>query len=386
MAFDWQVALGTALVGVGEKTGQMYDDYKGEQLAIRQEDRRYQTEMRKEQEKHNLAQQREAMARKQREENAPDWLSPQDRDRFLETGALPKQTLEEASAEAGARTTAELEAKQQALDKQYEMMYPEMSPEQRQQKMAQDMQNESMTAAQKNEQEVMGIINGAKKDEMGNPVFSKADKLKLGIYGVKLPQEQRMQLDNKDHVKIQGDAMKYAQDTYGDPDKVSDVEILNMVNSKLPEGAKQVKDPQRARNMMIRQTARNRYIFSVNSITGSVPPRGPSGESITEEQAANAIATVEQETSAPAPAPEKPGPMDRPQTPAQRTEYLLKQRQLRQEREAAQSGQAPVQGLQGYGMPETQPQVGTTKLPEQQNESALQGDPRVDDIIGRMNQ
>jgi len=55
-------------VGVGEKTGQMYDDYKGEQLAIRQEDRRYQTEMRKEQEKYSLGQQRQAMAQKQQVE------------------------------------------------------------------------------------------------------------------------------------------------------------------------------------------------------------------------------------------------------------------------------------------------------------------------------
>ena len=97
MAFDWQVALGTALVGVGEKTGQMYDDYKGEQLAIRQEDRRYQTEMRKEQEKYRLAQQREAAAKKLREENLPDWIDPNSPDatRYIEGGTLPNQTVDE---------------------------------------------------------------------------------------------------------------------------------------------------------------------------------------------------------------------------------------------------------------------------------------------------
>lgn len=123
MAFDWQVALGTALVGVGEKTGQMYDDYKNEQLEIRQEDRRYQTEMRKEREKYNLAQQRQAMAQKQQVEELVriGWNEDEAIAHVKHGGARTReQQTEDAIADAKTRAGAMRETEQQYQEEDFQ--------------------------------------------------------------------------------------------------------------------------------------------------------------------------------------------------------------------------------------------------------------------------
>lgn len=121
MEFDWQVALGTALVGVGDRTSKMYDDYQTEQRNIREEDRMYQTEMRKDQEKYNLAQQREAKRRKDRMDSLPEGVDADSYEgrKWIEEGAIvkPEQTIDQKIADAGKLDDAAQARKQNAWTK-----------------------------------------------------------------------------------------------------------------------------------------------------------------------------------------------------------------------------------------------------------------------------
>ena len=121
MEFDWQVALGTALVGMGDRGSKMYDDYQTEQRTIREEDRQYQTEMRKDQEKYNLAQQREAKRRKDRMDSLPEGVDADSYEgrKWIEEGAIvkPEQTIDEKIADVGALDDAAQARKQNAWTK-----------------------------------------------------------------------------------------------------------------------------------------------------------------------------------------------------------------------------------------------------------------------------
>ena len=295
--------------------------------------------------------------------------------------------LDQETQLAGAKADATMAAQQKALDQKYQQMYPELTEAERQSKVAEDMRRSQMTAAEKNEEAVMGILS--KYEGQENPQYTATDKTKLAIYGVKVGTDAPKPMSPEVKQKYWDAARKEAVAQYN-PDLVSDADAINQVQAQFANAGKQAPKMtgESARKWLVDKAAFNGYVTAVNTVTGQMPTSTPQGQAIEPPAAAAAVAEV---TGAQAePEVEQAlggGPVMEGTQAAkdQANQQSIQRWKRRNELKKQQEGQQSIP-WGGGGMPATKPQAGKWKLPEQQDEAALGGDTRVNDIIGRMRQ
>lgn len=414
MNFDMQTFVGSALMGVGQRYSKNYDAYKKEQMDIAAEQRRYQTDLMKEQELYTRSTARQQQERKAKADYMRESGQYSDAEiAAVESGAeLSQQYQDDRALDLEGRkqdliTDKTLSREDAIIRGKIERANPNASPEEIDAEVARYQSEElgrlNKTAAEQNAMAIEDILKNVKKDDQGNPIYTPQDKIMLSVFGVKIPEKERLKLDADNHVKIQENSFKYGEDMWGDPDKVSDVDVVNYMNQNLPEGRKPFKpsDAPRVRQMLVRQTSRDRYIFSVTNLTGAPPSHFPDGSKITDDQVDSAINNVLDEVEE-AEASGDGGTYDQwgstksirmegdPEDLRGIDKVRYKREQIKK-RKQGPGGQTIAWGEQGMGTTEPTGPSNNTAVPRPlpkpgQTPTAMTGGPRgVDDIINRMN-
>jgi hypothetical protein len=271
MKLNWRAAAQTGLSALGGQMSNNYENMQKEQMLMRAEDRRYQTEMAKTKEigkmkTERVAKERNTMAE---EMTASGNYSPE----------------EIASARTGAPLSGEYQNKQ-ALDQKGALL---------------DLGIEkSEEQANKHEAKILAIVENAPKDPNGNPKYSAMDKMLLAINGIKTAEPKPMSdAVRKDVWKVAGvDAKERAS-----VDNLEGGDAITMANTYLKRNGQRHTIPKgpggekAARQYLIDVWTTEGYAKGISTISGVMPKVTPSGEMIPESVFGEA--TTKEETVMP---------------------------------------------------------------------------------------
>jgi hypothetical protein len=250
MKLNWKAAAQTGLSALGGQVSNNYENMQKEQMLMRAEDRRYQTDMAKTKEIGKMKTERVAKAKEDRRANLPEGMDPNS---FAGRSYIDNGTIVETEDEKIRSKSALLDL---GIDKSAEQ--------------AQGIEDKNMATYKE-------YADKAETDQNGNPIFSDADRIEMGIRGLKIPKEVRKPLSMEAKAKLHQGYQKMSNDKWTS-EEITPAQRVNRAKDLLKANKKPVPtnmSDEQALNVITGFEANQKYATTLYFIGGS------SGENMT---------------------------------------------------------------------------------------------------------